>query len=231
VTRPNEVLCRHLGYQFNRQALLETALTHRSMGANNNERLEFLGDAILSYVITGALFDKYPKAKEGELSRYRASLVKGETLAAIARDFEIGDFVHLGPGELKSGGFRRESILANTLEAIIGAIYLDGGLPAATDFILSVFQDRLEAIKSVKTLKDPKTRLQEYLQAKGLPLPEYTVTNITGRNHAQTFKVACSIATLDEMFVGQGSSRRKAEQASAKKALELIQQNELPRNE
>ena len=192
------------------------------MGSKNNERLEFLGDSILSFVITSELYQRFQEASEGELSRYRASLVKGETLAAIARNFNLGDHIHLGPGELKSGGFRRDSILANALEAIIGAIYLDGGLEMAAKFILSIFEERLDAISTAASFKDPKTQLQEFLQSRKLPLPEYTVLTIEGHAHDQSFKVACRVAELDDATKGEGSSRRKAEQAAAKKALQLL---------
>lgn len=219
MNRPLDPLLKKLDYDFLDQALLEKALSHRSVGSDNNERLEFLGDAILGFVIASQLYQIFPDAREGELSRYRASLVKGDTLAILANDLNLGDFLRLGPGELKSGGFRRNSILANTYEAIIGAIYLDGGMAPAEKFILDSCREQIESISDKSTHKDPKTRLQEYLQARKQPLPEYTIVHISGKSHEQQFKVTCKIGLLPDPVTGEGSSRRKAEQDAAQKAL------------
>jgi ribonuclease-3 len=210
-----------LGYEFGNGALLEEALTHRSASGRNNERLEFLGDSILNFVIAAELHQSNPHASEGELSRLRASLVKGETLAELAVDLNLGDYLRLGPGELKSGGFRRASILADALEAILGGVYLDGGFEVCRRLILSLYQRRLAELPSVGELKDPKTRLQEHLQARQQALPVYSVLRVSGEAHAQHFTVECSI---DEGFrtVAVGTSRRKAEQEAARKALELV---------
>lgn len=199
---------------------LEEALTHRSASARNNERLEFLGDALLNLIVAEYLFQHYPKASEGELSRLRASLVKGETLADLARELKLGDWLHLGPGELKSGGYRRDSILSDALEAVIGAVYLDSDFATCRDWLLQLYQDWLARLSSASELKDPKTRLQEYLQADQRPLPVYNVLEIRGESHAQSFKVECAVAKLRTIAVG--SSRRKAEQESARLMLERI---------
>lgn len=218
---PASQLCASLGYTFQQPALLVEALTHRSASASNNERLEFLGDALLNMVIAEYLFRQYPKASEGELSRLRASLVKGETLAELARNLRLGDWLYLGPGELKSGGFRRESILSDAMEAIFGAVYLDGGLSACRDLIVSLYRDNLARLLSANELKDPKTLLQEYLQARQQALPIYNVLEIRGEPHTQSFKVECVVA--DARAVAEGSSRRKAEQEAARRLLAQIQ--------
>ena len=215
-------LCRALEYEFTEPALLEQALTHRSAGGTNYERLEFLGDAILSFVISAELYRRFDQIDEGRLSRIRASLVKGETLAAMAAKMGIGDYLHLGSGELKSGGFRRESILADAVEAIIGAVYLDAGIDEAKALILRLFESRLQQVDPSKALKDPKTRLQEYLQSRSLPLPDYEVINICGKAHAQTFTVRCRVEALGTEATADGHSRRKAEQAAAKHILDEI---------
>jgi ribonuclease-3 len=217
-------LCRRLGYVFSQPSLLETALTHRSHGSANNERLEFLGDAVLSVVISEALYRMFPGCDEGSMSRLRASLVNGDALAVIARRLRLGDELLLGPGELKSGGFRRDSILAGALEAIIGAVYLEGGFDAASRMVSDIFRPELEQISADSLSKDPKTQLQEYLQARRLPLPEYRVTAVEGRDHDQRFRVECQVAGLDEPLSGEGSSRRKAEQDAASRALDLLKQ-------
>jgi ribonuclease III len=217
------VLLAKLGYDFHDPALLECALTHRSADKLHNERLEFLGDAVLNLAITTELFARFPAADEGDLSRLRAQLVKGETLGAIAAALGLGDYIHLGSGELKSGGFRRVSILADTLEAIIGAIYLDGGIGKAQAFVLHTFTDLLAATRIDATLKDPKTRLQELLQARGLALPDYQVVQTHGQAHNQIFEVHCRIPLVAEQIVGRGSSRRKAEQEAAQHALDRLQ--------
>lgn len=214
---------RALGYTFSDSTLLNQALTHRSVSAENNERLEFLGDAILNYSITIELYRRFPKLQEGDLSRLRASLVKGVTLAEIARALSLGEFIKLGSGELKSGGHRRDSILADAFEAIIGAIHLDGGSSAAHDFILRFFSTRLDTMDTNVSLKDPKTRLQEHLQAKGLAVPEYKIVDVQGQAHAQTFTVECHSALLEQPQQGTGLSRRKAEQEAAQHTLEALQ--------
>ncbi len=217
-------LCRTLGYEFSDVKLLEQALTHRSASNQHNERLEFLGDSILSIVISDALFHQFPKATEGDLSRMRATLVRGDTLAIIAKEFKLGDYLNLGPGELKSGGFRRESILADAVEAIIGAIYLDADLETCRALLLKWYQQRLAEIKPGVGQKDAKTLLQEYLQGVKKPLPEYQVTLVEGEAHDQTFTVECRVIDIAEPVVGVGSSRRKAEQMAAAQVLELLKQ-------
>lgn len=220
-----ERLSNRIDYQFNDLGYLESALTHRSAGKNHYERMEFLGDSILSFVISVELYVSYPSATEGELSRLRAHLVKGETLSELAADLQVGDFLRLGSGELKSGGFRRKSILADALESLIGAIYLDGGLEPAQAFVLRLLRDKLDAIDLSDELKDPKTRLQELLQSKGLTLPEYEIIATTGQAHNQTFEVACRVSLLNVPVHGTGSSRRKAEQAAACKALVELEES------
>lgn len=212
-------LTRRLGYSFNDPTYCELALTHRSCGKNNNERLEFLGDSIVNFVIADDLYQRFPKAREGQLSRLRASMVKGETLAEIARELKLGDYLRLGPGELKSGGFRRDSILADGVEALIGAIYLDSNLEVVRGFILGWFEERLSNLDIDEALKDSKTRLQEYLQSRRLPLPDYELVNVEGEAHAQTFYITCRIQPLDQPTEGVGNSRRQAEQEAAKQAL------------
>jgi ribonuclease-3 len=198
-------------------------LTHRSYGSPNNERLEFLGDAVLSLVISETLYLKFPQQDEGALSRLRASLVNGETLARRARELELGDELLLGPGELKSGGFRRDSILAGAIEALIGAVYLEAGFAAACELVRTVLQEEIAAISPDRAVKDPKTRLQEYLQGRHLPLPEYQVLDIEGQDHAQIFRVECRVPGLAEALRGEGGSRRKAEQEAAEMALRRLQ--------
>lgn len=215
-------LQRKLEYKFKTPELLEVALTHRSASSNNNERLEFLGDSVLGQIISIELYQRFPQAREGELSRLRASLVKGETLAKIAAELELGNYLKLGSGELKSGGFRRESILADALEAVFGAVYLDSDRQTTHDFVLQFFIDRLAQCDPDSILKDPKTRLQEYLQSRGAPLPEYEVVAIDGDAHAQTFTIACHVPELDKPVQAVGSSRRKAEQATAEQALKQL---------
>lgn len=212
-------LAATIGYPFKTASLFEEALTHRSKGAFNNERLEFLGDAILGFVVAEALFARFPNEPEGVLTRFRASLVKKETLAEMARAYQFGDYVRLGPGELKSGGFRRDSILADAMESVIGAIYLDSNMQAARDFVLRSLGDRFEHLQ---IQKDPKTRLQEFLQARRQSLPQYTVTAMHGTDHDQQFEVECAVDNLPEPARGIGNSRRKAEQAAAQLALDFL---------
>jgi ribonuclease-3 len=212
-------LIERINYQFNDPDLLELALTHRSCGAKNNERLEFLGDSALNFIVGHAVFQRLPNSKEGELSRYRANLVKGETLAEIAKELALGEHLHLGGGEMKSGGHRRASILADSVEAIIGAIYLDGGMEACERFVLGLFQTRLADLEK-SGLKDPKTQLQEVMQARGRDLPCYEVVEVSGESHSQIFKVECRVEGLKKPTMGKGSSRRNAEKEAAQKALE-----------
>lgn len=221
---PLSVLTQRIGYAFRNAAYLQTALTHRSAKSDNNERMEFLGDAILSYIISIELYRRFPEAREGELSRLRASLVKGETLAKVANEIGLGDFLVMGSGELKSGGYRRSSTLADALEALIGAIYLDGGLDEASRFVKAIFAQRLDKCHPSKARKDPKTRLQEWLQAQSRPLPEYEVIATQGQAHNQSFKVECRVEGLQAPVYGDGSSRRKAEQMAAEAALEILEQ-------
>ena len=217
-----ESLSQRLNHHFQDPSLLEAALTHRSANRNHYERMEFLGDAVLNLVISDTLYRQFPEAAEGQLSRLRASLVKGENLSKHAKQLELGEYLRLGSGELKSGGFRRKSILADVFESIIGAIYLDAGLDDARSFILRVFKLQLEAVDLSKNLKDPKTQLQELLQAKGCDLPMYEIQSTSGKAHNQTFQVSCEISLLPAPVVGTGSSRRQAEQAAAKQVLEML---------
>ncbi|MDD9155026.1 ribonuclease III [Aliivibrio sp. S4TY2] len=210
---------KKIGYQFKDENYLKLALTHRSANGTHNERLEFLGDSILSFVIADELYHRFPKVDEGDMSRMRATLVRGHTLAELGREFQLGDYLYLGPGELKSGGFRRDSILADAVEAIIGAIYLDSDTETIRRIILSWYQTRLDSIEPGVSQKDPKTRLQEYLQGRRKPLPTYTVTKIKGEAHNQEFTIECIVAGLDTPVIGKGSSRRKAEQSAADIAL------------
>ena len=213
---------RKLGYTFKDRSLLELALTHRSFKGKNNERLEYLGDAILGYVIAEQLYLRFPHFKEGQLSRLRARLVKGVTLAEIAREFGLGDYLKLGPGELKSGGFRRESILADAVESVIGATYLDSGHDVAKQMVLSWYEERLSSPELETTEKDSKTQLQELLQAKKQDLPTYEVLRTEGEAHAQTFYIRCTIPAEGISIETSGSSRRNAEQDAAKLAIEQL---------
>ena len=215
-------LIASINYQFSDEGLLEQALSHRSFSRKNNERLEFLGDAILNCTIAQALFEEFPKAKEGQMSRLRAHLVKGDTLAEIGREFNLGDFLKLGSGELKSGGFRRDSILADAVEAIIGAISIDADLLTSQKVLLSWYEERIAGLDLKENIKDSKTKLQEFLQARRMPLPEYEVTHITGEAHKQQFIVQCSVESQSETFEGVGSSRRMAEQEAAQAALKAL---------
>lgn len=218
-------LSKRLGYQFNHPELLVQALTHRSAKGLHNERLEFLGDSILGFVIAESLFEKFPKHDEGDLTRMRSSLVKGVTLAELGRDFELGDYLILGLGELKSGGHQRDSILEDAVEAIIGAVYLDSDQATCKALILSWFAKRLAIIKPGNEQKDPKTRLQEYLQGRKTPLPIYDVIDTSGQSHNQQFTVRCTTSIIDTEVITKGTSRRKAEQAAAQQVLFLIDKN------
>lgn len=213
---------KYLGYRFTDESLLDLALTHRSASARNNERLEFLGDAVLGMVIANAVFRERQDAGEGMLSRIRSRLVRGETLADIARGLDVGSLVQLGSGEVRTGGRQRASMLSNALEAIIGAVYLDGGMAAAESVILALYRERLANLPSEDDLTDPKTRLQEWLQARGYRPPVYAVRSVSGAAHAQTFEVACVVEALDLRTAGHGASRRAAEQDAAACALQQI---------
>jgi ribonuclease-3 len=208
-------LARHFGCRLQSEQLLRQALSHRSVGSRNNERLEFLGDAVLGYVISEALYRRFPDADEGQLSRLRVSLVKGSALARLAEELELGEQLFLGAGERHGGGRRRASILADTLEALLGAIVLDLGIEACSDAIFRIFESRLADLRLEQARKDPKTRLQEYLQGRQRPLPEYELVEATGEEHARVFTVSCKLADAREHADGEGSSRRAAEQAAA----------------
>lgn len=211
-----------LGYTFQRVDLLRLALTHRSLGNPNNERLEFLGDGVLNMVVAELLFRARPDVPEGDLSRLRARIVRERTLAEVARKLDLGDHVLLGPGELKSGGFLRDSILADALEAVIGAVFLDGGFDAARALVERLMSERIADLPDAEALKDPKTRLQELLQGRSLKLPEYEVVDERGADHDRAFTVICRVEMLEAPISATAASRRKAEQAAAKSALELI---------
>jgi len=217
-----DILDKRVEYTFSNKDLQKLALTHRSTSSKNYERLEFLGDSILGFIISKELFQRFPDAQEGQLSRLRASLVKGDTLATIARELELGNYLQLGSGELKSGGFRRSSILADALEALIGAVYLDSDIHKTEQFILQFYKERLDNCDPSKAEKDPKTQLQEILQAESSTLPVYTVLKTGGEAHDQTFEVECFIEGRKIRQTATGTSRRKAEQAAAQKILEII---------
>jgi ribonuclease-3 len=215
--------CTLTGYQFRQQDLLEQALTHRSYSrSNNNERLEFLGDSILNLIISNHIYLRFKDADEGDLSRIRASLVKEESLAQIAMDIGLGDHIRLGGGELKSGGFRRASILSDALEALIAAIYLDSDYAQTESTVLRLYHGQLQTVDENANLRDPKTQLQEYLQAKKMHLPRYQVEQTSGKSHNQVFTVSCNITDLELQSKGKGSSRKKAEQQAAQKILDKL---------
>lgn len=215
-------LANALGHAFGREELLLQAITHRSYGSPHNERLEFLGDSVLNCVVASFLYQRFTGLREGDLSRQRANLVRQEALAEIAQGLALGDYLRLGEGELKSGGFRRPSILADALEAIIGAIYLDAGFEAARAAIERLFKPLLDQVDPKESGKDPKTALQEILQGRKLPLPQYALVATHGEAHAQQFEVECSLPALDIRVTGQGGSRRGAEQSAARAAIERI---------
>ncbi len=215
-------LKQSLAYAFEDEQLLKQALTHRSAPGPNNERLEFLGDAVLQLVASELVFEKTPNASEGQLSRLRSTLVKDTTLAEIAADLGVGEFLILGSGEKKSGGDRRSSILADALEAIFGAIYLDAGLEGARQVIHNAYGERLHDLPEAADLRDPKSRLQEHLQGRKMALPDYAVQNISGKAHKQSFEVSCSIAELDAVTIGAGLTRRDAEQEAGLAMLDKI---------
>lgn len=218
-------LFKQLNYVFNNKNHLRQALTHCSAGLPNNERLEFLGDSILNFVIAHAVFEKFPTQSEGELSRLRAYLVNGDMLAKIALEINLGDSIYLGQGELKSGGFRRASILADALEAIFAAVFLDGGFEASRQTILHLYQTRLDDKQILDNIKDAKTQLQEYVQAQKHPLPKYKLIKTTGDEHNQEFHVVCEISALNITMQAQATTRRKAEQNAAKAILNKLSQD------
>ena len=208
-----------LGHKFTKATLLEQALTHRSFGAGNNERLEFLGDSILNCCVASMIFERFPSMPEGELSRLRANLVNQSVLAEISAGLRLGSLLRLGDGELKTGGADRPSILADALEAILGAVYLDADFARASNVVRVLFGPRIETVRDAKPLKDAKTGLQEWVQARHLPLPDYTVKRIEGASHRQIFHVECDVASLGVKAEGCGASRRIAEQDAAAAAL------------
>ena len=214
-----------LNYHFNDNSLLELALTHRSFQGKNNERLEFLGDSILNFIIAELLFKKFNLLPEGDLSRLRSQLVKSETLSEIGILLQLGDYLILGEGELKSSGWRRPSILADSVEAIIGAVFIDGGISAASNLILGWFKDRIDSINPDNIQKDSKSVLQELLQAKKINLPDYNIVSIDGEAHCQHFRVSCSIPKLGLSIEGDGSSRKIAEQCAAEDMLEKLKKD------
>ncbi|MBK4765186.1 MAG: ribonuclease III [Pantoea sp. Brub] len=215
-------LQKKLNYKFTNLELLHQALTHRSANSRHNERLEFLGDSILNYVITNFLYHQFPYVNEGDMSRMRATLVRGNTLAEMARKFNLGECLNLGTGELKSGGYRRASILADTIEALIGSIFLDSNINTVEKLILAWYKIQLDAISPGDKQKDYKTRLQEYLQSQHLPLPIYLMVLVRGEAHDQEFTIHCKITGINEPIIGIGFSKRKAEQAAAEKALTIL---------
>lgn len=214
--------CQKIAYIFNQPALLRQALTHRSHSLPHNERLEFLGDSVLNCAIAGLIFRHFPTLTEGNLSRVRANLVNQQALADLAQTLELGELIRFGDGELKSGGDRRPSILADTLEAVLGAIYLDGGFARAEEVIVALFTPLLQGLDPHTLGKDPKTLLQEYLQSRRLTLPQYAIIAITGEAHQQQFQVECMVTKLNIRTVGEGASRRSAEQEAAKQAYEQV---------
>lgn len=218
-------LYQSLGYTFRDEALIHQALTHRSVSQKNNERLEFLGDALLGMLIAEALYQRFPQVSEGEMSRVRSNLVQGLTLSEIARDLRLGDYLHLGVGELKSGGFDRDSILADALEAVMGAMYLDSDFNTCKQVVIAWYETRLQAPDLFKKIKDPKTLLQEHLQAQKMPLPQYTVLSIEGEAHDLTFLVKCTVSGLPFEVERSASTRRGAEQKTAEAFLAWLEQD------
>lgn len=215
-------LIKKLNYTFKDIHYLKVALTHRSRGGEHNERQEFLGDAVVNFVIAEILYHAYPKATEGELSRWRASLVNRDALAQLGKEFDLGQYLLLGPGEVRSGGSERSSILSCAMEAIIGAVYLDGGFEAARAKIAEWYEPLLQSLSSAASHKDPKTLLQEYLQSRRMPLPVYSVEAIEGEAHQQIFTISCNVEGIDEKTLGTGTSRRRAEQDAAQAMLAVL---------
>lgn len=221
-----DTLAGRLGYVPRDRSLFVVALTHRSAEGPNNERLEFLGDSVLNLLMSERLYREFPMASEGDLSRLRARLVSEEPLAEVATTMQLGELLALGSGELKTGGFRRQSILADAFEALCGALYLDGGLEVLREKVGPMFEPRIAALPEPATLKDPKTRLQEHLQAEGRPLPVYTVKRTSGEPHAQVFLVGCAVPHVPVETEGEGPSRRRAEQVAAQAALRALGMND-----
>jgi ribonuclease-3 len=217
-----EQFARQLGLNFTNPDLLRLALTHRSAEHANNERLEFLGDSVLGYVIAERLYEKFPEADEGSLSRLRARLVNQTSLAELARKIRLGEYLILGGGELRSGGYRRDSILSDALEAVIGAILKDRGIDFCRQWVLSQFDEAIDTLSPSDGKKDPKTHLQELMQGRGLELPQYTLVTACGLAHAKSFQVECKVALLPTTSLGEGSSRKKAEQEAAQNMLALL---------
>ncbi len=215
-------LMQNIDYEFKDEALLQLSLSHRSFGKNNNERLEFLGDSLLNFVVASELFNLFPTAKEGQLSRLRANMVREDTLAEIGIEFQLSEYIQLGVGEMKSGGAFRPSIVADAVEAVIGAIYLDSGLDVCYQCVKNWYEERINALSLSDVIKDPKSRLQELLQAQQLPLPEYNIIETKGQEHEQLFVVECKTALLDHVVHAEGVSRRKAEQEAAERVLEEL---------
>ncbi len=217
---------QHLQYHFRDPELLEQALTHRSASKENNERLEFLGDSFLNFAVARQLYEHHPSEPEGDLSRLRSALVKGATLAELGRDLDLAPQIILGPGEHSSGGADRDSTLANAVEAVIGAVLLDGGLEAADACVTRLFAHRLEQLPDAGSLKDAKTKLQERLQGRGLSLPVYTVESVSGEPHRQSFSVVCEVVETAARVEGHGQSRRQAEQSAAERMLLILDDND-----
>jgi ribonuclease-3 len=227
VIKKHTALSKKLGISFNNPQIFTMALTHRSANSKNNERLEFLGDSILGFVVAQKLYDLFPSASEGVLSRLRASLVNQSSLAELARQHQLGDYLLLGSGELKSGGFRRDSILSDALEAIMGALFKDQGINACQTWIELLFAEKLNDLSLDNWQKDPKTQLQELMQSKKQILPEYTLITMSGLAHEQMFQVKCSIPLITDTCVGTGISRKKAEQSAAELMLELLNKDSI----
>jgi len=222
MTKAESWLEKTLQYRFQDASLLQQALTHRSASNRNNERLEFLGDAVLDFVVSEVLYEVRPEASEGDLSKLRASLVKDESLAELALQLGLGEHLILGTGERKTGGHRRESILADALEAIFGAVFLDNGFQAAKELINRVYEERYRDLPNVGDLRDPKTRLQEWLQARKMALPDYELANVSGQDHKRRFSVTCTVIEESAVTNGESTTRRKAEQKAARKMIELL---------
>lgn len=221
-----EVACKKWGLEFKNKQLFLTALTHRSMGAKNNERLEFLGDSILGFVVAEKIHEMFPTASEGVLSRLRASLVNQSALADLARKHNVGDYLILGTGELKSGGFRRDSILSDAIEAIIGALFKDQGIEVCRQWVLDLLDEKFENLSLENWQKDPKTQLQELMQSQKMDLPEYALMTMSGLPHEHTFKVKCTVASTEKSTVGAGVSRKRAEQDAAERMLILLKREQ-----
>ena len=215
-------MCRRLNFRFSDPELLKRALTHRSKSESNYERLEFLGDSVLSFTISALLYERFPGVTEGQLTRLRAALVKKDTLAMLARKLNLGENLVLGGGELKSGGFDRDSILADSLEAVFGAVYVDGGIERAGTVIAGLYRELLEGLDPDAIPKDPKTELQEFLQKHAMPTPVYTIVHVSGESHNQRFVVSCQVSGLDQSVQGEGTTRRFAEQQAAAAVLRIL---------